>query len=155
MGFYYAKERAKFEHEWEHFYEECHTAGMNEEDIQTLYEFDLDWFHSRRRFIEHTQPFPDLLISDENPAVKNNLYRKFPELSTTFDESNFSGRFAWIDCIEDEQMVTKIKKLSQADLTLLTMVSQEGKSQREIAAIQGCSQPTVSKKIRRIKKYLK
>ena len=51
-------ERKKFEAEQAKLAAEYRAAGMNEEQIQQMYEFDLDVFHGNRSYAEHTQPFP-------------------------------------------------------------------------------------------------
>lgn len=48
MQFNYAKERKQFDEEWKKMRGEYRVAGMSEEDIQIMYEFDLMVFRQRR-----------------------------------------------------------------------------------------------------------
>jgi hypothetical protein len=55
MGFNYARERLLFEEAWNKLRVEYRKAGMPR-TIEELYRFDLKWFHSRRRYANHTVP---------------------------------------------------------------------------------------------------
>ena len=46
MGFNYSKEKRIFDKEWERLSEQYKKAGMNEEAIQELYDFDFRSFFS-------------------------------------------------------------------------------------------------------------
>lgn len=81
--------------------------------------------------------------------------QKFEDLIISFDESDFTGRDAWGDSIEDVDLVSKLKQLKDSDPELLTLLIFDGYTQAEIAALQKCSQVAVSKRISRIKKYLR
>ena len=60
MGFHYAKERQKFEITWKILREEYRRAGMDEDAINSMYDFDLEEFHSRRRYEMRSRPLSDL-----------------------------------------------------------------------------------------------
>lgn len=83
------------------------------------------------------------------------LFKKFDSLKVTFSESNFSGRYSWVEAIEDEAMSVMLKTLSANDLELLTLMVIDGLSQAEIARKDGCARNTVNKKLARIKKVLR
>ena len=53
MGFNYAKEKTKFERQWTAIRKQCEEAGMEQEAIEDLHDFDRDWFKSQRRYITH------------------------------------------------------------------------------------------------------
>lgn len=55
MAFNNGLERKRFESKQKALHEEYNKLGMSEEQIQTLYEYDLADFNSNRRFITHTQ----------------------------------------------------------------------------------------------------
>lgn len=154
MGFYYAKEKRDFDREWEKLRREYQTAGMSEDDIQALYEFDLEWFYSRRRFMEHTQPFPAETFLEEDSDAKSDLYKKFCNLTTRFDEEDFRGAYSWVDAIGDEDLFEKLKSLSETDLLVLTLLVEYEKTQCEIAGIRGCTQSAIGQRIKKIKKIL-
>lgn len=155
MGFHYAKEKAKFDREWCKLRKLYEQAGMSESAIDEIYTYDWRYFCSQRTYENRTQPLPDLYISDEGQSVRSSLLKKFPALSTTFDEQDFPGQYAWIDTIEDPDLFRKINLLSNADLELLTLLVIHGYSEAEIARQRGCSRNTISKKFARIKRFLK
>lgn len=119
-----------------------------------IYDFDLAVFRSERTYRSHTQPLPSEYISvgEEDHSV---LFRKFSSTSITFDESNFSGRYAWVDTIEKPQLARLLRQLSDEDLELLTFLVIEGHTQWELAHKWRCSQAAVSKRFLKIKNFLK
>lgn len=155
MAFYYAKEKRDFDREWEQLRAEYGAAGMSEQDISTLYDFDLQWFCSRRRFMNHTQNLPAEVIQGENSREKSSLVRRFAAFSVSLDESAMGGRYGWVEEIDNPRLLDKLRKLSHEDLELLTLLAIDGHTQTEIAIFKGCSQNGISKKYLRIKKNLK
>ena len=123
--------------------------------IDEIYTYDWRCFCSQRTYENRTQHLPDLYISDEGQSERSSLLKKFPVLSTTFEEQDFPGQYAWIDTIENPDLFQKISFLSKADLELLTLLVIHGYSEAEIARQKGCSRNTISKKFARIKKFLK
>lgn len=85
MGFHYAKEKAKFDREWCKLRKLYEQAGMSESAIDEIYTYDWRCFCSQRTYENRTQPLPDLYILDEGQSVRSSLLKKFPALSTTFD----------------------------------------------------------------------
>lgn len=154
MGFNYASEKRKFDEGWAHLRLEYKAAGMPDQVIQALYDFDLQWFCSRRVYMNHTQDLPEETISRDYEN-HSRLHQRFEAMSCSFDESMLSGRFAWVETIERSELVDKLKQLKTEDLELLTMLVVDGYSQSEIAQMRGCSKNAISKKIIRIKKILK
>lgn len=153
MGFYYAAEKKRFEQEWAKLRKEYEEAGMSPETIQLLYEFDLEFFRSQRTYENHTQAMPSEYISDDG-VDHSTLFRKFENSTVTFDETDFSGRYAWVDTIEDPHLAFLLPRLSNADLELLTFLILEEHSQQELAQKWGWSQKAVSRRFLRIKKFL-
>lgn len=101
-------ERMKFEAEQARLAAEYRAAGMSEEQIQQMYEFDLEVFNSNRRFAEHTQQFPESPFEDGDEG-QSPLYEKFSEaLTVTMDLPIGNDRFSWIDEIDDEQLVQRL-----------------------------------------------
>lgn len=154
MAFYYAKEKQKFDWEWEQLRREYKAAGMTEETIQALYDFDWQWFCSRRRFDNHTQSLPTEAIEGEDDPEQSSLVRKFASFSINLDESKIGGRYGWIEDIEDRQLLDKLRKLSGDDLELLTLIVIEGYSQSELDRMGFEKQYRLSRQISRIKKFL-
>lgn len=154
MGFNYAKERRKFEAEWQKRRQEYEQAGMASDAIESLYHFDLDAFRSRRRYETWTQPMPDRYPA-ENHVGTPSLQKNYKRLSTTFDEADFFGETAWLDTIEDPALLKHLRKLSQKDLELLRFLVLEEHTQEELAQKWHCSQSSISNQFRRIKKFLR
>ncbi len=155
MGFNYALEKKKFDMRWTLKQKVYRKTGMSQADIQVMKDFDWEFFLSERRFRMHTQPIPAECINENDEDSMSGLFKKFDSLKVTFSESDFSGRYSWIDAIEDEQMSAKLKTLSSNDLELITLMVIDGYSQAEIARMDGCARNTVNKKIARIKKVLR
>ncbi len=154
MGFNNGKERRKFEDEWRKLRQQYRDAGFSEQGINAMRAFDEDTYHSRRRFEEHTQPFPEEDFRVDGGGSKRSLFDKFTTLSASFDENSFTGRFAWVDAVDDPKLATGLKRLNRDDLELLTLYAIESRSQPEIARILGCSQKNISTKLTRIKKVI-
>ena len=153
MGFYYATERKRFEREWAKLRRDYEAAGMSAEAIQLLYEFDLEFFRSQRTYENHTQVMPSEYIGDDNSG-HSTLFRKFAISTVTFDEADFVGRYAWVDTIENQDLLQHLRQLSKDDLELLTLYVIEEFTQSEIAQKLGCNQSVISKKLKRIKIFL-
>ena len=155
MAFNYAKEKRDFDREWSKLRDEYKAVGMTTADIEELYKFDLNWFCSRRRFINHTQSLPAEVIEGEDSREQSSLLRKFATFSVSLDESAMGGRYGWVEEIDNSRLLDKLRKLSYEDLELLTLLAIDGHTQTEIALFKGCSQNAISKKYLRIKKVLK
>lgn len=154
MGFNYEKEKLLFEAEWKKLAAEYSEAGLDALEIQAMRGFDWKWFCQRRTYENRTQSLPSEVIDNSNDESRSTLLRRFPSLTDNFDEGSFISRLGWIDDITDPVLLDKLAKLSDSDIELLTLFVFDGYTQAEIAAIQGCSQQSVSKKIRRIKIFL-
>ena len=126
---------------------------MVPEDIESMRAYDWEMFLSRRNYENHTQPLPDTYFMDDDE--RSSLFRRFASLTTSFDENDFPGRYAWINAIGSAELGSKLKALSAEDLELITLSAIEGRTQAEIASLLGRDQSVISRKIKRIKKYLK
>ena len=155
MGFNYSKEKFIFDREWKKLREQYIKEGMSEETIQELYDFDWGWFRARRNYENRVQALPDEEIDEQKAEARSNLFRKFASLSTSFEETELSGRYAWIDTISDDTLSKKLKNLSDDELELLTLSAIEGYTQREIARKMHCSQNAISKRLIKIRRILK
>lgn len=153
MGFYYAVEKKRFEQEWSKLRVEYAKAGMSAEDIENIYKFDLETFCSQRTYINHTQPLPNTYISG-NEAENSTLFRKFGTTTFSFSIEDFSGRYDWVEMIENQRLASLLRQLSEEDLELLTFLVLEEHSQRELAQKWGCTQKTISARFNRIRKFL-
>ncbi len=155
MGFHYAKEKRLFDLEWNRLQKEYEDAGMEPSAIEEMRNYDWTVFLSRRIYENHTQPLPDTYLGDETDGQRSRLLDKFSSLSMTFDEGDFPGRYAWVSAIEDAVLARRLSKISSEDLELLTLYAIEGHTQKEIALLLRRNQSVISRKINRIKNFLK
>lgn len=154
MGFYYAAEKKRFDRKWAKLWKEYETAGMKSTDIQMIYEYDLEFFRSQRTYRNRTQAIPSEYIQDEQ-VDSSSLLRKFEIWEPSFDESDFPDRYAWVDSIENQRLIQLLRQLSDEDLELLTFLILEEHTQRELAQKWGCTQKTISMRLKRIKDLVK
>ena len=155
MGKNYAIERAKFERQQRQQAEQYRKLGMDEEQIQTIYEFDLDTFRSDWRYEKHTQGFAASSFGDgTQDESKSALFEKFlTQLSVQPDDGH--SREWWVEEIENPQLALALKGLSKSDLEFITRIVIEKATQMELSEELGISQQAVSKKWRKMKKILK
>ncbi len=149
------KERKTFEAEQKRLRKIYLEHGMTEEAIQALYEFDKEQYNARRRNAIHTQRLDFDSIEFDDKETDNPLFEKFLEFLSTEDEFVPEGRFGWIETIENHRLAKGLKQLKESDLEVLTQMYFEGYSQREVAINLGVTEANISKKIRRIKIFLK
>ena len=151
-------ERKKFERRWSQEEKAYREAGMSEEQILSMREFEEEQYRSNRRYQMHTQP---LIASDfgedegDEKEDKSCLFNKFQTELTVTMEYRSDSRFGWIDEIENERLVIKLKQLPENDLELITMIAFDGLTQIEIAEKSNISHQSVSKKLKRLKKFLR
>ena len=155
MSFNKGYELKKFEAHWEKLRIEYAVAGMTEEAIQKMYDYDRQQFNSERTFVERTQEFtaPAYEGSEEEASPLMLRYQEVITTTDTYHETK--SKFAWISEIENERLLSALEKLSEDDLKLLTLYAYEGYTVTEISKVLGVSQPTISIKIKRITNFLK
>ena len=153
MGFNYGREKRKFDKEWERLEAEYLAAGMAAEEIQTMKDFDWQWFCSERTYYNHVQTLP----TGDFDRDSDTLFKKAqPETMTTqWDTGDIDHtRFGWLSAVEDAELYRKLCTLSDKDLELLTLLFVDGFHQAEIARKMNCSRNSVHKRLKKIKKIL-
>lgn len=155
MSFNKGYELKKFEAHWEKLRIEYAAAGMTEDAIQKMYDYDRQQFNSERTFVERTQEFtaPAYESSEEEASPLMLRYQEAITTTDTYHETK--SKFAWIGEIENERLLSALENLSEDDLKLLTLYAYEGYTVTEISKVLGVSQPTISIKIKRITNFLK
>ena len=154
MSFNNGNERRKLNAKWEQLRVQYREAGMSEEAIQAMYEFDLGVLNSERAYDASTVAVCDGEDDvDARKAADLKQYEAAITVTDTYRETK--SRFAWIGEIENERLLSALEKLSEDDLKLLTLYTYEGYTVTEISKALGVSQPTISIKIKRITKFLK
>ena len=78
-------ERKRFNEEQKRLAEQYRAAGMTEEQIEQMYQFDLVEFNSRRRFSEHTQQFSENAFEESDDDKSPLLEKYLAHLSTSLD----------------------------------------------------------------------
>ena len=155
MSFNKDYELKKFEARWEKLRIEYAAAGMTEDAIQKMYDYDRQQFNAERAHLERTQELSTDTFEcseDENsPLMKR--YREVTTVTDTYHETK-SG-FAWIGEIENERLLSALENLSEDDLKLLTFYVYEGYNESEISKVFNVSQPAIHKRIIKIAIFLK
>lgn len=154
MSFHYGIEKRKFDKEWEQLEQEYRAAGMDDEQIAAMREYDWAWFCSQRIYGNRMRPLPSEYCREE--SVQYAMLKKYESLSIRWDdETSLAGRYSWIADIEDEMLSQQLQELSPDDLELLTLMVVDGYRQADIARLLGCTRSAVSQRVKKIKKFLK
>ena len=155
MSFNKGYELKKFEAHWEKLRIEYAAAGMTEDAIQKMYDYDRQQFNSERTFVERTQEFtaPAYESSEEEAFPLMLRYQEAITTKDTYHETK--SKFAWIGEIEDEWLLSALENLSDSDLELITLYAYEGYDTVEISKAFGTTKQNISKKINRISKFIK
>ena len=151
MGFNNGSERRKLNAEWERLRVTYRQAGMSEEAIQAMYEFDLNALNSERAYSTNTVKVEETGDDESNADLIN--FKKACEVKDTYHETKSS--FSWIGEVEDERLLAGLEKLSREDLELLTLYAHEGYTVTEISKVFRLSHQCISVKIKRITNFLK
>ena len=155
MSFNKGLELKKFEAHWEKLRVEYAAAGMAEDAIQKMYDYDRQQFNSERTFVERTQEFtaPAYESSEEEASPLMLRYQEAITTKDTYHETK--SKFAWIGEIEDERLLSALENLSDSDLELITLYAYEGYDTVEISKVFNVSQPAIHKRIMKISIFLK
>ena len=137
MAYNYAKAEIEFLAMWEKKSAEYREAGMDENSIAEMYKLEREIFLSDRRWEEHRSESLDI------------------PLTVSFSEEDFSGRYAWVETLENADLAREIKRLKRDDLELLTMIVEDQMNVVDISRMLKVNHSTVSRKLSRLKKYLK
>ena len=143
------RERAKFKEEQVKLREKYHVAGMTEEQIQSLYEYDYGIYKKNRIEAIHTQRIDFEVAEMEDKELENPLYKKFMDKLSVEMNYSTASRYAWIKEIGDERVAMKLKKLSEDYLEILTEPIVDRLTQSEIAKKRKVGKSAISNKISR------
>lgn len=140
MAYIYAYERKKFEEEWAKKEEWYRAEGMDEDAIREMYVFDLAEFNSNRRYYRH------------NVSLTADL-SELANLLVDYSDFILSGRYDWIEELDEPELVQIIRRLPETELELLTEMICDDLTQSEIARANGVSRQAINEKVRKIRKY--
>ena len=155
MSFNKGYELKKFETHWEKLRIEYTAAGMTEDAIQKMYEYDRQQFNAERTHLERTQELSTDTFEcseDENSPL---MKRYQDAISVTDHYHETKSRFGWIGEIENERLLSALENLSEGDLKLLTLYVYAGYNTVELSKVYGIAQQNISKRILKITKFLK
>ena len=155
MGFNYGLEKKNFDSQWAVTRKQYENAGMRNEAIQAMYDYDWSVFNANRSYQNHTQEMaaPSFEQSEESYSPLMNKYQEAVSVTDHYRETK--SRFTWIGEIEDERLLSALENLKDEDLEIITMYAYEGYDITEISKVYGVSRPTISIKIKRITNFLK
>ena len=154
MSFNNGNERRKLNAKWEHLRVQYREAGMSEDAIQAMYEFDLGVLNSERAYITNTMTVSG--VADDGAAKETSDFKQYEKAVTVTDTYHETkSRFTWIGEIEDERLLSALENLSDADLELITLYAYEEYDTVEISKVFGTTKQNISKKIRRITNLIK
>ena len=118
MGFNNGFEHVRLENKWKKLRIQYREAGMSEEAIQEMYNFDVQVVNSEQRYYRHSK---DLAFNDADTedTHSNDRYEEAILMPDTYRETK--SRFTWIGEIEDERLLSALEKLKEDDLKILTL----------------------------------
>ena len=155
MSFNKGYELKKFEAHRDKLRIEYTAAGMTEDAIQKMYEYDRQQFNAERTHLERTQELSTDTFEcseDENSPL---MKRYQDAISVTDHYHETKSRFGWIGEIENERLLSALENLSEGDLKLLTLYVYAGYNTVELSKVYGIAQQNISKRILKITKFLK
>ena len=124
---------------------------MTEDAIQKMYEYDLAVFNDDRAHHRYDVEIP---TADDSENQSNYVeYERATTVTDTYHETK--TRFAWVGEIENTRLQSALEDLSEDDLLLVSMYVYEGYDTVEISKVFGTTKQNISKKIRRISKFIK
>lgn len=141
MGFYYRKERRKFEKQMEENERKYRAAGMSDSQIHAMREYEEEMFRRERVYGIH-------IVFEESKE-----YPGLIELAESND-SYFQNLNASLNNILDNLVPGLSNRLSKKDKEVLLLLAQ-GLNQQEAANVLGVSQVAISKHMKKIKLFLK
>ena len=111
MSFNNGNERRKLNAKWEQLRVQYREAGMSEEAIQAMYEFDLGVLNSERAYDANTVAVCDG-EDDVDTRKAADLKQYEAAITVTDPYRETKSRFAWIGEIENERLLAALESLS-------------------------------------------
>lgn len=153
MNFNYSYEKKKFEQEWSKFEKEYRQAGMSDEDIKKMKNFDYEYFKLNRNTVLHTY---DLQLCNDFDDNGNDDFDKFEYITSKEQEKvETHSRFWWIEELDSDELILKVKTLSYQELELVDLHVFSDLTLKEISELQRIPYRTIKRKFEKIKKFLK
>ena len=99
MGFNNGLERVRLENRWKKLRVQYRAAGMSEEAIQAMYEFDLDVLNNEHAYVDNTVTVVPSHDDDTGNGASFKQYEDAITRTDTYHETK--TRFAWIGEMEE------------------------------------------------------
>lgn len=154
MEFNNGNERRKLNKKWERLRVQYQQAGMSEDAIQAMYDFDLGVLNSERSYVANTLAIVG--DGDDSMGRKSSDFKQYEKaiaVTDTYHETR--TRFAWVGEIKDKRLQEGLEKLSDEELRLITLYFRDEYSTVELSKVYGIAQQNISKRILKITKFLK
>ena len=154
MEFNNGNERRKLNKKWERLRVQYQQAGMSEDAIQAMYDFDLGVLNSERSYVANTLAIVG--DGDDSTGRKSSDFKQYEKaiaVTDTYHETR--TRFAWVGEIKDKRLQEGLEKLSDEELRLITLYFRDEYSTVELSKVYGIAQQSISKRILKITKFLK
>ena len=154
MEFNNGNERRKLNKKWERLRVQYQQAGMSEDAIQAMYDFDLGVLNSERSYVANTLAIVG--DGDDSTGRKSSDFKQYEKaiaVTDTYHETR--TQFAWVGEIKDKRLQEGLEKLSDEELRLITLYFRDEYSTVELSKVYGIAQQNISKRILKITKFLK
>ena len=151
MSYNSGNARRIFYTKWNKLREEYRAAGMEEDAIQKLYEYDLAVFNNDRAHHRYDVEIPTADDSENQSDYVE--YERATTVTDTYHETK--TRFAWVGEIKNERLQAGLEKLSDEELQLITLYFYEEYSTVELSKVYGLAHQNISKRIIKITNFLK
>ena len=129
MGINFAYARKKFSEAQQKLRKEYKAAGMTDEQILEMYEYDLHQFNRDLAYQRHTQRLGILEEPDMEEEGYNPLLHKFIDALTVYQQPTGAAKLWWLDEIEDADLIKSLMRLTDDELDLIDMLAFGGCSQ--------------------------
>lgn len=142
-------ERKRFENKLKKQREIYAKQGMTNSQIEEIEKLDWEIFNSDRRFFTHNQPleFDDFEEETKNPLMFYFAHDFFDTVSPDYSDKEW-----WIDELEDERIYALVKKLSDEEKTILTMIAFDECSLNEVCRECGISRFALYRRIEALRR---
>ena len=156
MSYNYQKELLRMLREHDSLITECRKAGMADDAILEIIDFDVDQFNSDRAFYRRTS-FVDFYsdVPDDSGEPADAFARQCLEAVANDDEYFLGSYGDRLEVFSNPKLYEAHKTLTPLQRTVWEMYAFEGYTEREIAEKLGTAQQTVSRHLLRIRKKLK
>ena len=151
MKFNNGSERVRLENRWKKLRTQYREAGMSEDAIQAMYQFDLAVLNGERSYVDNTQPIFTIDNNEDSVAFKQ--YEKAIAITDVYHETN--ARFEWVGEIVNDRLREGLEKLSDEELRLITLYFYYEYSTVELSKVYKTSHQNISKRILKITNFLK